>query len=289
MAMIRIARWWYRLAWRKSVGACLWGGLLLVGQLANARPEVVEIKLPAVSGQRHLYFAMILDKVLRAAGHTPHIVVTRELPQTRVWLELQTGQIDLFWALQTSERDAQYLGAGADITAGHFGQRVLLVRKEDLPAFAAVKSLDNLRSTQKVCGFGAGWFDADIWKMNRLPYKEFAGDWTVAFKSAAIGGLGVDYLSRNVLEVEQELRDLGHGLVIEPTLLLTFDRDARFYLAPGREKLQKLLAQAFQKARQSGLLRREADQYYAQVSLSLNLAQRKRLKLATPPSGSPDG
>jgi hypothetical protein len=284
MAVIRMVRWWYRLACGRGLSAGL-GIALVAVMVTSASAEVVEIKLPAVSAHRHLYFVMILERVLRDAGHTPRIAITQEMPQTRVWFALKSGQIDLFWALQTPERDAQYLGAGVNITAGHFGQRVLLVRKEELPVFATVKSVDDLRATQKVCGFGVGWFDADIWNLNRLPFKEFAGDWTVAFKAVANGGMGVDYLSRNVLEVEQELRDFGQGLVLEPTLLLTFDRDARFYLAPGREKLQALLAQAFQKAQQSGLLRREADKYYAQASLSLQLAQRKRLKLPTPLTG----
>ncbi len=254
--------------------------MLLLSQ--TIRAEVVELKLPALSGKRHIYFARVLEESLRQAGHTARITFTEELPQPRVWAYLERGDISLFWALQTAERDTKYLPAGSDITGGMFGQRVLIVRPADLPAYAAVRTVDDFRALGKVGAFGSDWFDIDVWKLNNLRHTVFSGNWTTAFRGLTRPNTGVDYLSRSVLEIQDEMKAHGLGLAIEPTLLLSYDRDARFYLAPNQEKLQRLLDSALQRAQKSGLLKQLSKQYFKTVASSLKLDKRRGLALKTP-------
>lgn len=250
---------------------------------AVAHAAVVELTLPKVSGQRHLYFARILEESLRMAGHTPRFRYTQVLPQPRVWAELESGEIDVFWALQTSDRDAKFLAAGSNITGGMYGQRVLVVRKSDLPLYAQTKSLDEFRTLGKIGAFGNGWFDVDVWKSNNLPYVEWSGDWNSAFYGLRRENSGVDYLARSVLEVQEELRERADdNLAIEPSLLFIYGRDGQFYLAQGRQAQQKLIDDALKKAQKSGLLQRITNEYFKKVSSELKLNSRKRLMLSTP-------
>ena len=258
--------------------------LLMVSlSAAVAHAAVVELTLPKVSGQRHLYFARILEESLRMAGHTPRFTFTQELPQPRVWAELERGAIDVFWALQTSDRDAKFLAAGSNITGGMYGQRVLVARKSDLPLYAQTKSLEEFRALGKVGAFGKGWFDIDVWKSNNLPYVEWSGDWNSAFYGLRRENSGVDYLARSVLEVQDELRERGDAhMAIEPNLLFIYGRDGRFYLAQGRHAQQKLIDDALEKAQKSGLLQRISNEYFKKISSELKLDNRKRLMLFTP-------
>ena len=261
-----------------TTAAVLW---LTVGISASVA-ETIDIRLPALSGKRHLFFAQVFKEALQQDGLNTNITFTDILPQARVWFMLEHGEIDLFWALQTAERDQKYLPAGQRITNGIFGQRVLLIRPTDKEKFAKVKTVDEFRSLEMVGGFGKGWFDLDVWNLNQLPAMEFPGDWTTAFKGVAMGNHGVDYLSRSILEVQEEMEENGAGLMIEPTLLLSYSRDARFYLAPGRTDLQKRLNEALLKAEKSGLIKRITNTYFREIERSLKLSKRVRLNLKTP-------
>ena len=250
------------------------------------RAEVVELKIPIISGQRHLYYVGLLEAALRAAGHTPKIEIIHKLPQARLWNEVERGRISLFWGLPTPEREARYIGVGRDLTGGMIGQRVLLVPTAQQSVYAKVRNVDDLRATGKVVGLARGWVDVGIWNTSQLPVFIKEGDWTELFRMVADGYPGVDYLSRSVLEAQVEMGENGAGLVIEPTLILKYDLDMRFYLSRHSADLQPVLEGALVKAERSGLIKKYSREYYKSITRSLRLKDRRVLTLPLPPPSS---
>lgn len=246
------------------------------------RADIVQLKIPIISGQRHLYYVGLLEAVLRASGHTPKIEIIQKLPQARLWNEVERGGISLFWGLPTPERETRYIGIGRDLTGGMIGQRVLLVPIAQQSVYAKVRSVDDLRATGKVAGLARGWVDVGIWNTSQLPVYVKEGEWTELFKMVSDGGHGVDYLSRSVLEAEHEMGENGAGLVIEPTLMLKYDLDMRFYLSRQSAALQPVLESALAKAERSGLIKKYSRGYYKALTRSLNLKERKVLPLPLP-------
>jgi hypothetical protein len=258
------------------------GALMLATLVAPSHADEVELKIPIISGQRHLYYVGLLEAALRAAGHTPKIVIVSKVPQSRLWNEVERGGITLFWGLPNTEREARYIGVGRDLTAGMIGQRVLLVPIAQQGVYATVKSVDDLRATGKVAGLAKGWVDVGIWNQSRLPVFIKEGEWTELFKMVADGQPGVDYLSRSVLEAETEMGENGAGLAIEPKLILKYDLDMRFYLSRHNAALQPVLESALDKAERSGLIKKYSRNYYQKLTRSLHLKERRVITLPLP-------
>ena len=258
--------------------------MLIAATVGPSHADEVELKIPIISGQRHLYYVGLLEAALRAAGHTPKIVIVHKVPQSRLWNEVERGGISLFWGLPTPEREVRYVGVGRDLTAGMIGQRVLLVPIAQQAVYAKVKSVDDLRATGKVAGLAKGWVDVGIWNQSRLPVFIKEGDWTELFKMVADGQPGVDYVSRSVLEAETEMGENGAGLAIEPTLILKYDLDMRFYLSRHSAALQPVLQSALDKAERSGLIKKFSRNYYKNITRTMRLKERKVIALPLPES-----
>ncbi|MCX7220192.1 MAG: hypothetical protein NTY70_15015 [Burkholderiales bacterium] len=269
------------LPWRKLLSSLVCS-LLCIAFPATSFAEIVALKLPSLSGKRHLYFVGLLDAVLLNAGHTPKISVSEELPQNRAWYEVERGSLSLYWGLPTSERDSKFIPIGHGITGGMIGQRLILTRPANLPAFANISTLDDLRASGKVAGLGEGWVDVAIWNKSRLPIYVQAGDWTQMFRMVADGRFKLDYLSRSVLEITEEVNQGKLGLVIEPNLLLSYDLDMHFYLSRHSAHLQAVLEQAFAQAESSGLIKKFSQNYYKNLIVSLGLNDRRKLQLPLP-------
>jgi hypothetical protein len=246
------------------------------------RAEVVELTLPRLSGQRHLYFVGLLEAVLQHAGHTPKITLIGELPQNRVWIDTESGKLTLFWSLPSADRDARFIPIGHDLTGGMMGMRLILTRPSNLAVFAAVRTLKDLRATKQVVGLGKGWVDVAIWQKNALPSHIKTANWTEMFKMVADGRFGIDYLSRSVLEISEEFEQNKAGLAIEPNLMLVYNLDMKFYLSRHSARLQPLLERAFNDAARSGLIDEFSKRYYKKLFLSLSLNTRHIIFLQLP-------
>lgn len=241
----------------------------------------ISLSLASFSNGNHLYFHRLLEESLTAAGHTVHIVSTEDLPQPRIVKYLETGQVTLYWILQTAERDEKYVLVDHKLTRGLIGQRVLLIPKGDELLYANVKTLSDLESLGKVAGLGSGWFDVSVWRANGLPLVEQSGDWRHLFTMVARHDRGVDYIPRGVNEIVAEAKEKPQ-LAIEPNLLLTYPRDLVFYLSTSNADLKPLIEAALKQAEKSGLQKRLIDEYFGPSMNSLNLDKRIRIHLKIP-------
>ena len=175
------------------------------------------------------FFKQVLEKAVEGTDYK--LVTQTDLPQPRVEAMLDQGELDFHVFVGGAARNARWTQIPVGLTGGYIGKRVLLVQQKDLPKFAAIHSLDDLKASGLAGGFGQGWTDIDIWKANGLAYAERAGKWELIYRQIGAPDHGIDYFSRGVLEAIPELKGLSDipGLVLEPHLLLVYDADWTFY------------------------------------------------------------
>jgi len=260
--------------------------LLLCASGVQASPGVKTLRLPVdlLPGQDFSYYRELLVRSLAGLGVKALLPVHDTVPQTRMLWNLKRGITSLRPLLETRGRDCRLTEVPVDLTDGRIGQRVFLVPPSQKSRFAGVQDLNDLRATHAVAAFGQGWFDIRIWRANQLTYRVIPGDWSRIYEMVRVGGRHIDYFPRGINEVLSEARQ-HPGLVIEPHLLLVYDRDFRFYLSPPYAQYEPLIEKALRKARDSGLMARLQRKYWGNVEQALHLSRRQTIHLFTPPGG----
>ncbi len=247
--------------------------------------EQVRLSIPMVTDtpKQHLFYHELLSLAIKEIGHTPIFTVS-DIPQLRIRQYLDSGEISIYWMLETPERNQRYIPVEVDITNGLIGQRVLLIKNGDQGLYDQVKNLEDFRNLGLVGGMGAGWFDALVWQTNDLQYREHTGNWTSIFRMTA-KGRKFDYFARGVNEITLE-HNQHTGLQIESKLLFIYDRDFRFYLSKtgvnSGSKYEAIISLALKTAKESGLIKRLVDKYWSKDIESLNSDKRIKIHLSIP-------
>lgn len=241
----------------------------------------VALRMPELSGQRHVYYQKLLEDALKAAGHTAKIEVVKNVPQPRIWYMVENDEIDVFWGLQTKERDTKYPSIGNNLTNGLIGKRILLIPKGDAGKYEKVTNAADLKALNLTGAFGTGWFDGKVWAANQLAYREIAGDLAQIYKMVEAKDRGVDYFARGANEVVEESKNAA-GLQIEPKLVIAYDRDVRFYLSKEGAKHKAVIEEALAKADSSGLKKKLIDANFSAAIASLDLPRRTTIALKSP-------
>jgi hypothetical protein len=154
-------------------------------------------------------------------------------------LHAPAGRINVFARATSPELEQRFIPVRLPIDKGLLGYRMFLVRDSDLPRFAAVRTLTDLRKL--TVGQGKDWIDVPI--LRNAGFSVIEG--------TSYGGLfgmldagRFDFFSRGIDEAQREYRE-RHAqhphLVIEPTLLLQYPLPVYFFLR--RDGEGKLLAQ----------------------------------------------
>lgn len=255
----------------------------LLAAVAAPAAEVapLELRVAVVSDGRADYFVQLLEESLKLIKQPYHIQYVKDLPARRMWSMLGAGEINLFYGMQSPEKnnDPNLVPVRNPLTNGLVGQRVLLVRSTDTDTFAQVRSVADLKRTGLIAGFGAGWGDTRIWKTAGLPLYEHAAPWHTIYAMVAAGNRHVDYLPRGVIEVLEEAR--AHPeLVVEPHLLLAYRADFGFYLSTSAARYRPIIERALKAAETSGLKARLIDETFGADIKALNLNRRLRLPLS---------
>lgn len=243
----------------------------------------VNLRLVSFNDGKHLFYHELLTESLGAIGVRVNIQSVPDVPQPRIDAMLEAGELSLHWYLPNAERNRKYLPVPVGLTNGLIGHRVLFIRRGTQADFANVRTLDQFRALNKVGGFGKGWFDVRVWEANNLRFYEQEGDWKVLYRMVEAGNRGVDYFSRGINEIVAEAPQYPN-LDVEQNLMLVYDRDFQFFVAPGNQQLVQLLNRALTQARQNGLIDRLVRKHYAEVFSRYNFDRRVKINLQTPSS-----
>lgn len=259
--------------------ACVWLAGAFGGLPTAGVAQEVSLRFPEAPFGRHIFYATLLEEALRAAGHSPRIEVVPDVNPQRCWLLLQSGGLDVYWGLQSAERDKRYTPVAHGLTNGLIGQRVMLIPEADMERYAKVTTLAEFRATGARAVFAPGWFDAKVWAANALPFEEIAGSRANIIE--LLRSHRLDYFPRGANEVLEEAR-FQPRLAIEPHLLLVYARDFRFYLSASAARHRAVIEDALQRAERSGLKKRLIEQFFGPSLVGLNLERRTRIELQLP-------
>lgn len=233
-----------------------------------------------------LYYHELLISALALNGHTLKVINKGDLPQKRLVIMFEKGDLDIIWLLKSKERNEKYIDINIDLTNGMMGQRVLFIPPYAINDYAHIKTVENFRKSQKIGAFGANWFDEQVWKINNLPYRIIDGDWRsiyhrLLYIRPEMTDRPFHYFSSSVTEIVQEAKHYPK-LAIEPHLLFKYDRDYHFYIHKENKHLKPILEQALLKAKETGIMDKLIQKHFGKQLLSLKLENRVLLQLTTP-------
>ncbi len=270
--------------------ACFFACMLFVSLPAFGEAEPassaapLELRIAVLSDGHATYFIRLLEESLRLIHQPYHLHYVKDIPARRMWWMLGKGDINLFYGMRSKDKDnkEQIVPVRNALTNGLIGQRVLLIRRADTEVFAHVKSVDDLKHTRLIAGFGAGWGDAKVWKATGLPLYEHTAPWSTIYAMVAAGNRHVDYLPRGVIEVTNEAREHPE-LVVEQHLLMDYPADFGFYLAASAASYRPIIERALKEAETTGLKARLIEEAFGADIKALGLNRRVRLHLAATP------
>ncbi|MRW91572.1 hypothetical protein GJ699_16380 [Duganella sp. FT80W] len=184
---------------------------------------------------------MALDKTTPRYG--PYEMQQSSYPMStpRVVQELMTpgGRINVFARATSPELEQQFVPVRLPIDKGLLGYRIFLVRRDKLPRFAAVRTLNDLRAMS--VGQGKDWTDVSI--LRHAGFKVVEGtNYSGLFAMLNAGRF--DFFSRAIDEAQREFKERTAAypnMLIEPTVLLQYPLPLYFFTR--RDAEGKLLAQ----------------------------------------------
>lgn len=189
-------------------------------------------------------------------------------------LQKQVG-VDVFWSINSSERESILTPVRFDIFQGMFGYRLFLIRSESLAGFERLSSNSELQ--QKVALAGHDWPDYQILKNNGFEVQG-ASSYTGLFRLLQKGR--ADYFPRSIFEIGSELEHFeDENIVIEPNYGFFYPVEFYFFVAKQRKDLAVKLLEGLIRLEQKGESKVLFDTVYGSLSEHYRLKQRHIIQL----------
>jgi ABC-type amino acid transport substrate-binding protein len=202
----------------------------------------------------------------------------------RVSQELRTpgGHINILVRATDPGLEKDFLPIRLPVDRGLLSYRVFLVRADQLPRFARVRTLDDLRTLR--AGLGTDWADIPILRAAGLPIVEGR---TYDGLFAMLDAGRFDYFSRGVDEAMREMgeRHARHPqLAIEPTLLLRYPLPVYFFVRRDAEgqRLAKRIEAGLEIMIKDGSLDALFERYKLATIRLAGLKQRRVIEIPNP-------
>lgn len=206
--------------------------------------------------------------------------------QLRAINELEQGRtVDVIWTTTSAEREKALLPVRIPIDRGLMGWRLLMVRGESLPRFAALVSADELKRLRG--GLGFDWPDTTILKQAGFSVDESVRYGDIFLKLA---GGRIDYFSRSVQEIWGELEAHREAdFVVEPTLALHYPAAMYFFVNRRNTGLAADIQRGLELALADGSFEALFQQHFGALLKKAELGRRRVIALPNPllPPGTP--
>ncbi len=214
------------------------------------------------------------DFVLRPYGGAP--------TAKRQSILMSEGKLmNIQWASPgTPIAQAEVIPIEVNILRGLLGLRICLINRADLPRFAQIQSLEDLRQIK--IGQGQDWTDTLIYQLNRIPLFESAG-LRQLFPLLATRRIDCLPLGANEIGVKFTEQHLQYpDMVIEPELLLYYNFPTYLYVSKRHPHLAERVIAGLQIMNASGEYDRMFWRYFAQHLAPLELHKRRIICLKSP-------
>ncbi|MFO1338235.1 MAG: transporter substrate-binding domain-containing protein [Burkholderiaceae bacterium] len=254
--------------------------LCFAATLAWAQTTVVYPIAESTADHRDDYQVELLALALKKSGRPyvlrPHATF---MLQGRELKEVERGDaLDVIWTMTSAEREQALLPVRVPIDRGLLGWRLLLVREQALPQFAALAQPTQLRLLR--AGQGFDWPDTAI-----LKHAGFNVDETVRYNDLflRLAAGRIDYFPRSVQEVWGELDShAGQGLAVEPTLALHYPAAMYYFVNRRNTALAADIQRGLEAALADGSFEALFQRHFGAALARAGLGQRRVLELANP-------
>lgn len=253
---------------------------------ASAPQQIVYPRPESEHDSRYLYdwevLRTALEKTRSSFGPYELRQAAQYMSPARVTAEAAgPGSINLFVRATSMQLEEQFRPVRIPVDRGLIGYRLLLVRSEDLPLFADVGSLEQLRRFR--IGQGKGWVDVGI--LQSAGFKVVEGNnYDGLFSMLSVKRF--DALSRSVDEAlrEYDERHEQAGFEVEPGIALYYPLARYFFTrrdADG-EALARRLEAGLEAMVQDGSLQALFTTYKGPMIKRSGLAQRRLFRIPNP-------
>jgi hypothetical protein len=192
---------------------------------------------------------MVLDASKAPDERIELAFATEVLTQARSIAEVQKGrQNSVFWTVTSKEREQNLRPIRVPLFKGLLGYRLLVIRMEDVQAFAGINTLAELGKLS--AGQGAQWPDTNILLANQLPVVRGLSRESL-YKMLL--GKRFDYFPRGITEIVAEGELIpDRGLMIEPHLMLHYPSAMYFFVNKENRELAGRLERGLAQLMDSG-------------------------------------
>ncbi len=226
---------------------------------------------------------LALEKSRDKYGDYEFRVNSTLLSNQRVERELREGEsINLtsspLWMINKSD-DPPLIVIPIPIAHGLLGYRRCIIRKADLPRFARIETLEDLRKL--TAGLVSTWSDVNIFEGADLAWH---GGKTIEQLHSMLARSRFDYLPLGSIEVEQSLKNSPYReqLTIAPGLIIYYPLPILVQVSVNRPLLAERLEYGLRKSQKDGSLDRLFDEHYGQVMEKLRSQKTRVIHLKNP-------
>ncbi|PRC95129.1 hypothetical protein [Solimicrobium silvestre] len=263
--------------------------LALAAFTVRAETLIIHPAAESISDPRYRYDWAVLraamDETLETFGpYTIQEASERGMVQKRVDYEMQipTGSINIFVRATSIELEKQFIPIRIPVDRGILSYRVFLVRSADLPRFASVRNLDDLRKFR--FGQGKDWVDVRI--LTSAGFTVIEGtNYDGLF--SMLTHARFDVFSRSIDEAfsEYSMQHENHPTMsIEPTLVLHYPLPRYFFVRrnPQGEQFAKRIETGMEMMLRDGSLVKLFFQFKSDQITQAAFAKRTVLNIPNP-------
>lgn len=244
----------------------------------HIRYERGQSKLDTRGAYKKAVLKLALDHTIDTYGAykiTTEAPVMNSLQAIR---QLKTGEkLNVFIAPTNAHNEKDTITIRLPVRKGLLNYRLLLIHKDDLPLFAKVKTIDDLKTLS--AGLMYGWSTTTV--MRNQGFKIQKGNhYDGLFKM--LDARRFDFFPRGVNEIFDELeqrKDILKNVVIEPNLALYIPTPTYIFVSPKYPRLAKRLSEGFELMVQNGSFDKLFHQYFNENISKANLSERLILRL----------
>lgn len=222
-----------------------------ISQNLSAAPKILTVRYPSpltASDTRADYDRAIVDLLLQKTQdkYGPYeLVGSVRMLQSRALVSLKENQnVDVVPTTSSAERERDLLPVRHDIHKGLMGVKMFLVRKDDLPKYAGITTLEQLKAF--VIGQGHDW--PDVIALKQAGFQVMTGP-TYEGLFKMLETKRFDIFSRALPEIWDEAQaHAQEKLVVEPHLALVYPVPAYIFVNKKNTELAKRLNEGFEMA-----------------------------------------
>lgn len=262
---------------------------LLVLSQAAAKPVVTYPRPESLADERASYPIALLKLSLHKAGNPYQLAASQvHTQQGRSLRLLERGEnIDIAWTVTSKAREDALLPVRIPIDRGLIGWRLLLIRAQDRPLFASVRSLPALAPLR--AGQGHDWPDTDVLRANGMTVHT-STSYERLFQMLKRGH--VQYFPRAVTEIWSELdAQSNQSLAVAEGVVLRYPEALYFFVNKSNVALAGAIERGLRKAIADGSMERLFQQHFGAAIARSALDKRTIVTLNNPllPRATPLG